>query len=109
MFAQTRKISWLCVIFLKKYLEISTENYTFANVILNTIFYLKKTNTYWWSASRCEVGGIRFLYRFYFLEMKGTLSGDKVSFFYTLKKTATGITLTRYFIKFAADIFLIIN
>lgn len=41
--------------------------------------------------------------------MKGTLSGDKVSFFYTLKKTATGITLTRYFIKFAADIFLIIN
>ena len=65
MFAQTKKISRLCVIFLKKYLEISTENYTFANVILNTIFYLKKTNTYWWSASRCEVGGIRFLYRFY--------------------------------------------
>ena len=65
MFAQTKKISRLCVIFLKKYLEISTENYTFANVILNTIFYLKKTNTYWWSASRCEVRGIRFLYRFY--------------------------------------------
>ncbi len=42
-----KKISRLCVIFLKKYLEISTENYTFANVILNTIFYLKKTNTYW--------------------------------------------------------------
>lgn len=41
--------------------------------------------------------------------MKGTLSGDKVSFFYTLKKTATGIALTRYFIKFAADIILIIN
>lgn len=39
--------------------------------------------------------------------MKGTLSGDKVS--YTLKKTATGIALTRYFIKFAADIVLIIN
>ena len=47
MFAQTKKISRLCVIFLKKYLEMSTENYTFANVILNTIFYLKKTNTYW--------------------------------------------------------------
>lgn len=42
--------------------------------------------------------------------MKGTLSGDKVSFFYTVKKkTATGIVLTRYFIKFAADIVLIIN
>jgi hypothetical protein len=47
MFALTKKISRICVIFLKKYLEISTENYTFANVILNTIFYLKKTNTYW--------------------------------------------------------------
>lgn len=46
MFALTKKISRICVIFLKKYLEISTENYTFANVILNTIFYLKKTNTY---------------------------------------------------------------
>ena len=42
-----KKKSRLSVIFLKKYLEMSIENYTFANVILNTIFYLKKTNTYW--------------------------------------------------------------
>lgn len=42
MFAQTKKISQLCVIFHKNYLVISTENYNFANVILNTIFYLKR-------------------------------------------------------------------
>lgn len=44
--ANKKNIMIMCV-FLKKYLEMSIENYTFANVILNTIFYLKKTNTYW--------------------------------------------------------------